>query len=110
MTGKYQLRRGASGQFYFNLIGANYEPVLTSEHYIAKASALNGIASVRENSPYDSRYDRLLSSARQPYFVLRAANGEIIGRSETYSSTVARDQGIETCKRLGPTAPIDDLT
>ena len=48
----------------------------------AKSGAENGIESVRTNSPKDARYERKESSSGQPFFVLKAANGEPIGRSE----------------------------
>jgi uncharacterized protein YegP (UPF0339 family) len=45
-----------------------------------------------------------------PYFSLKAANGYIIGTSETYSSAYARDAGIEAVKRVAPSAMILDQT
>jgi hypothetical protein len=38
------------------------------------------------------------------------SNGETIGTSELYSSASARDAGISTCKRIGPSAEIKDNT
>ncbi|BEP55610.1 YegP family protein [Variovorax sp. V118] len=92
-------------QYMFNLKGGNGEVVLTSERYTTKQSAEGGIASVKVNSPHDARYDRRSNSAGSPYFVLKAANGEIIGTSEAYSSTAARDGGIAWVKANAPTAP-----
>jgi hypothetical protein len=46
----------------------------------------------------------------QPFFVLKGANGEPIGRGEKYSSNSARDKGIESVKANGPAAPADDWT
>lgn len=46
----------------------------------------------------------------QYYYRLRAANGEIIGRSETYTSISARETGIAAVKKDAPGAPIEDLT
>lgn len=89
----------------FNLKGGNGEVVLTSERYTTKQSAEGGIASVKVNSPHDARYDRRTNSTGSPYFVLKAANGEIIGTSEAYSSTAARDSGIAWVKANAPTAP-----
>jgi uncharacterized protein YegP (UPF0339 family) len=83
---------------------------LTSERYKAKASAENGIASVKANAPDNARYERKTSTTKQEYFVLKAKNGEIIGTSEMYSSTQARETGIEAVKRDAPTAPTQDLT
>ena len=75
-----------------------------------KSSAENGIASVRTNSPHDERYERRTSSAKQPYFVLKASNGEIIGKSEMYSSNQAMENGINSVKENGPSASTDDRT
>jgi uncharacterized protein len=58
----------------------------------------------------DSRYERKTSKDDKPYFVLKAANGEIIGTSEMYSSSSAAEKGIESCKANGPSAPTKDET
>jgi len=109
MAGRYLLRRSGA-QYDFVLQAANYQTLITSERYTTKQNAEAGIASVRANSPNDARYNRLIAKDGSPYFVLKAANGEPIGRSETYSSTGARDGGIEATKTVGPTAPVVDET
>lgn len=110
MAGKYVVRKTTNGQFHFNLTAGNGEVLLTSETYLTKAGAFNGIQSVRVNSPLDVRYDRRVSTAGKPYFNLKAANGEIIGNSEQYSSISARDAGIASAKVNGPSATVEDLT
>ena len=50
MTAKYDLKKSSDGQFMFNLKAGNGEVILTSELYTTKASAENGIKSVRTNS------------------------------------------------------------
>lgn len=110
MAGKYTLKKRSDGQYMFNLKAGNGEVILTSEGYTAKASAVNGIESVKKNSPDDARYERKKSSANQPYFVLKAANNEVIGRSEMYSSDSACENGIQSVKTNGPTAAVDDQT
>ena len=70
----------------------------------AKANAENGIESVRTNSQLDERYGRRDSNTGEPYFVLKAANQEIIGASEMYSSAPARSKGIESVKANLPQA------
>ncbi|NII75199.1 hypothetical protein FHW84_003797 [Dyella sp. SG562] len=109
MAGRYLLRRSGT-QYDFVLQAANNKTLITSERYTTKQSAEAGIASVRVNSPNDARYNRLTARDGSPYFVLKAANGEPIGTSETYSSTSARDGGIEATKTVGPTAPVVDET
>jgi hypothetical protein len=110
MAAKYVLKKTTSGEFMFNLQAANGETILTSERYTAKSGAEHGIASVRTNAPHDARYERRTSSAREPYFVLKAVNGEVIGTSEMYSSASACGTGIESVKRNGPVATVDDQT
>jgi len=110
MPGKYELSATAGGQFMFNLKAANSQVVLTSEQYAAKASALNGIESVRRNCPDDARYERREAKDGSPYFVLKAANGQEIGRSQMYSSAAARENGIASVKTNGPEAEIVDTT
>jgi len=109
MPGYYELKTSGS-QFMWNLKSANHETILTSERYTTKDGARNGIESCKTNSALDTRYERKTSAAGQPYFVLRGANYEVIGTSESYSSTWARDNGIATCKATGPTAATADRT
>jgi len=44
------------------------------------------------------------------YFVLKAANGEPIGKSEDYSSEAACKNGIESVKKNAPVANMEDQT
>ncbi|MEQ9151059.1 MAG: YegP family protein [Parvibaculum sp.] len=106
MAGTYELKKTSSGQYMFNLKAGNGEVILTSEQYKSKSGAEAGIESVRKNSPIDERYERKSSTSNQPFFNLKAANHEVIGRSEMYSSTSARENGIESVKKNGPNAKV----
>ena len=99
-----------NGQFHFNLKAGNGEIILSSEMYKAKSSAENGIESVKKNAPDDDRYERKETTGGQPYFVLKAGNGEQIGRSESYSSKSAMENGIESVKKNAPDAKVEDLS
>ena len=110
MAAKYKLRKASNGEFYFVLKASNGEVILNSERYASKASATNGIASVKTNAPSDVRYERKQSSNGQYMFNLKAANGERIGSSETYTTAAGRDNGIESVKTNAPTAATDDET
>ena len=94
----------------FNLKAGNGEIILTSQRYVSKGGAENGIESVRTNCQIDSRYDRRVASDDSPYFVLKAANGEIIGNSEMYASTSAMENGIASVKVNGATDNVVDNT
>lgn len=110
MPAQYILRASSDGQYYFNLTAANNQKILASERYKSKDGAKNGIESVRTNSPDDSRFERRTSSDGKHYFVLKAANQQVIGKSETYSSKQAMENGISAVKSVGPGAPISDQT
>ena len=105
---KFVLTKSSDGQFYFTLRADNGERILTSEMYKAKPGALNGIESVKMNAGNDERYDRKMSKGGKPYFVLKAANHEVIGTGEEYSSEAARDNGIAAVKAAAPMATTDD--
>ncbi len=108
MAGKFELNTSANGKFYFNLKASNGQIILSSEMYDSKSSAESGIASVQKNASDDARFERKTSAKGDPYFVLKAGNGEQIGRSEMYSSEAARDNGIESVKANAPGAAIAD--
>jgi uncharacterized protein YegP (UPF0339 family) len=69
---------------------------------------MGGIESVRTHVRGLGNFQHLTSERGEPYFVLRAANREIIGRSEMYSSTSARDAGIRACSRAAVSARVID--
>ncbi len=110
MAAKFEIKKASNGQFMFNLKAGNGEIILTSELYSAKSSAENGISSVKVNAPDDGKYERLTSKADQPYFVLKAGNGEVIGKSEMYSSKSACENGIQSVKTNAPGADTTDLS
>ncbi len=103
--GKFEtFKSEKSGEFYFNLKAGNGQVILSSEGYTTAASRDNGIASVKKNSADDARFDRKEAKNGQFYFNLTATNGQIIGKSEMYTTTAARDNGIESVKKNAPEA------
>jgi uncharacterized protein YegP (UPF0339 family) len=110
VTGKFDLKKASDGQFFFNLKAGNGQIILTSERYKEKRSAEGGIESVRKNSANADRYERKTSSKGDPYFILKASNGQTIGQSESYSSTASLEKGIESVKRNAAGASVSDLT
>lgn len=108
--GKFVITKRANGEFQFNLKAGNGQGILASEGYSSKSGCEKGIESVKKNSQDESKYDKLTAKNGKPYFNLKATNGQIIGTSEMYESTAARDNGIESVKTNAPTATIDDQT
>ena len=110
MPGKFELKKAKNGQFHFNLRAANGEIILSSEMYVHKRSALNGIRSVQKNSQDAARFDRRTSKSKKDYFVLKAGNHQIIGQSEMYETARAMENGIKSVMKNGKARKIDDLT
>lgn len=110
MSGKFEITTRKNGEFQFNLKASNGQVILTSEGYKAKASALNGVESVRKHSQDDANFERLTAKDGSPYFNLKASNGQAIGHSEMYSGTSARENGIESVKKHAPGAALADET
>lgn len=110
MASKYDLKKSNNGKFMFNLKAGNGQVILTSEMYEAKAGAENGIESVRKNGVEEKRFERRESKKKEPYFVLKAGNGQIIGRSEMYKSNAAMENGIQSVIKNAADAKLDDQT
>jgi len=110
MAAKFEIKKASNGQYMFNLKAGNGEVILTSETYKEKSSAEQGIASVKKNAANDARYERKTAKDGSPYFVLIAANHEVIGKSEMYSSASSMEKGIASVKKNGPDAAIVDAT
>jgi uncharacterized protein YegP (UPF0339 family) len=108
--GKFVITKRSNGEFQFNLKAGNGQTILTSEGYSAKSSCESGIESVKKNSQDDSKFEKKTSSNGKSYFNLKATNGQIIGSSEMYESTSARDNGIESVQKNAPGAETDDQT
>ncbi|KZE35243.1 hypothetical protein EV683_1206 [Crenobacter luteus] len=109
MAGKFEVKTAKDGQFMFNLKASNGQVILTSELYKTHAAALNGVESVKKNAPDDERYERRENKNGEPYFILKAANHQEIGRSEYYSSKAAMENGIESVKKHAPDASVVDI-
>lgn len=92
----YQISATSNDKFMFNLKAENNQVILTSQVYEQKQSALDGIASVQENGPDAKNFELKTSVADEPYFVLKAQNGQVIGTSQMYASAAAAQVGISS--------------
>ena len=108
MASVFNMFLGTNDEYYFHLKASNGEKILSSHGYKQKNSCEEGIDSVKVNSLHDEYYERKISTGSMPYFVLKAKNGEIIGRSQIYVSPASRDLGIEMVKSEAPVATIED--
>lgn len=106
--GKFKTKTGNDGQYYFNLHADNGQVILSSEGYTTTSARANGIESVKKNAGNDANYDRLEAGNGKFYFNLKAANSQVIGKSQMYESTQGRDNGIESVKSNAPNATVEE--
>lgn len=110
MSAKYEIKKAKDGKFYFNLKASNGQVILTSQMYKDKSGAKNGITSVQQNSSLNDLFEKKESASEKSFFVLKAKNKQVIGKSQFYSSDSSMNNGIESVQKNGSTAVIDDLT
>jgi uncharacterized protein YegP (UPF0339 family) len=110
MPGYFELKKGASGKFMFNLRAANNEIILTSESYSSKAAAQGGIESVRKNAADAANFERKTAKDGSSYFSLKSKdNGQIIGRSEMYKTKASMENGIKSVMTNAPGAAVKEV-
>ena len=119
MAGKFVIITAKNGEFTFNLKASNGEVVLAaSETYTTMAACENGIASVKKNAGVqvedqtreekqtNPKYELYKDKAGEFRFRLKAANGEIIGKSEGYKAKASAKKGIASIAKNAPDAAI----
>lgn len=119
MAGKFVVITAKNGEFTFNLKASNGEVILAaSETYTTKNACENGIASVKKNSGVhiedqtrgekltNPKYELYKDKAGEFRFRLKAANGEIIGKSEGYKAKASARKGIASIAKNAPDAPV----
>ena len=107
---KFEIFKGKEDHFYFHLKAGNGEIILASQGYTAKASCQNGIDSVSVNSKDESNFEKKRSKDDRYYFTLMAANKQVIGNSQMYTTSSARDNGIHSVHENAVDADTHDLT
>lgn len=95
---EFQVTEGKDNKFYFNLTAANGLVIFSSQGYTTKVGCNTGIFSVKKNSTSKKNFERKDSKDGAHYFVLKAANSKIIGKSQMYKSNESSENGIESVK------------
>ncbi len=120
MAHKFNITAAASEQFKFDF-SYNSEKIFWSENYKAKASAKSAIESLKKNAPEASvvdlskdetgsgyRFEIVASKDGQHFVRFVASNGETMVRTETYASKASAKNAIDSLKKNGPGADVND--
>ncbi|MBO4358899.1 MAG: DUF1508 domain-containing protein [Erysipelotrichaceae bacterium] len=112
--GKYVISKTVNDKIRFDLLASNGEIILSSQVYQARKGALKGIRSVTKNAPIapvadltakdpvhvgNPKFEIKKAKNGEVYFDLVAANGQVIGVSETYTSMDNCKNGIKSVKK-----------
>lgn len=108
MSGKFERSIGHDGKHRFNLKAGNGQVILTSQGYASRAGCDNGIESIRKHGVQHDFFEKKTSSDGKFYFVLKAANSQIIGTSQRYADEAGCDNGIDSVKRHAADAKVTD--
>lgn len=98
-----------TSKYHFRLKAGNGEIILQSEAYNEKAGAENGVNSVINHSKSEGNFEARKAANEKDYFVLKASNGEIIGKSQMYKSESGMNNGIASVMKNAAEGTIKDL-
>lgn len=104
----FELKK-SSDKFHFVLKAGNGQVVLSSQMYASKASAVNGIESVKKNCSNDKSFEQKTAKNGKFHFNLLSTNGQIVGSSQMYSSEAGMKNGIESVKKNAPGAETKEV-
>ena len=108
MAGKFCITEGKDGKDYFVLKAGNGEVILQSQGYSSASGAENGIESVKANAGDESKYECKEAKDGRTYFVLKANNGQEIGRSQMYKTDSGCKNGMASVAKNAADATISD--
>jgi uncharacterized protein len=108
MPGKFEIKNARNGKVHFNLKASNGQTILSSEKYESRQAAVKGVESVRKNAGNEGRFERKTGKDGSAYFVLKAANGEPLGRSEMYKTKRSMENGIASVAKNAADSVVAD--
>ncbi|MCZ4319603.1 YegP family protein [Aequorivita viscosa] len=104
----FELKKSGD-KFHFVLKASNGQVILTSQMYATKASATNGIESVKKNCSKDESFEMKTAKNGKIHFNIKASNGQIIGSSQMYAAESGAKNGIESVRKNAPGASVKEV-
>ena len=78
MAGKFVLKKGTTGKFYFNLVAGNGQVIATSEAYESKEAALEGIKSAQRDAEELAVAVTRVEAGHGPVAITRAGHETVV--------------------------------
>ncbi|PKA84030.1 hypothetical protein ATE92_2200 [Ulvibacter sp. MAR_2010_11] len=104
----FELKK-SKDKFHFVLKAGNGQVILSSQMYATKASAMNGIESVKKNCGDEKCIERKTAKNGKVHFNIKSTNGQIIGSSQMYASDAGMKNGIASVAKNAPGAQVKEV-
>lgn len=104
----FELKKSGD-QYHFVLKAGNGQVILTSQMYASKASALNGIESVKKNCGDEKCWETKTAKNGKFHFNLKSTNGQIVGSSQMYADENGMKNGIASVQKNAPGADVKEV-
>lgn len=101
---------GTNNMFQWKLLGPDGQPVLVSKTYGNKDDAFAAIRAIKENAPFNERYERQGQDGGKFSFRLKSASHELLATSGPYEKVEDRDQAILVVKGANQVVVADKTT
>ena len=98
----------AKEPFSFIFVNAEGKTIVKSENYAQKASAKNGIESVKKNCQEDARYEFKESTNGKFFFNIKSTNGQVVGTSALFANEDERSAAITELKANAANAEVTE--
>lgn len=97
-----------NNMFYFNMRSRSGEVILFSKMFPSRETCYLGINEIISLAIHDHRFERINLSFDYS-FILRCGNGSLLARSASYTTSAAREKGIEIIKRDAYQALVENI-
>ncbi|MCW8982306.1 MULTISPECIES: YegP family protein [Altibacter] len=101
----FELKKSGD-KFHFVLKAGNGQVILSSQMYASKASAMNGIESVKKNCGDENSFEMKTAKNGKVHFNIKSSNGQIIGSSQMYAGESGAKNGMASVAKNAPGADV----
>jgi uncharacterized protein len=107
--GIFIVKKEEDGHYYVTLKVKGGHVMLNSIKHLSKSSCKDGIEIIRAIAPDNLKYEYKKTFDGKFYFRLKSVHGEVLGNSRLYETAEHRNIGIETVRRIAPSAKVIDF-
>lgn len=106
MAGQFTFKKTENDQTIFQLTDDQEQLLFTSAPFASMSDARAAILSLKERVTRFPNFERRKSTTNKMYFVVKSADGGVIGSSERHSSIPALENSITAVNKCAPVAQI----